>query len=117
MVQEDFGFDCKCPVCSGEVPNQDDIVRKMADITSNLSSKEEEDMTLLDWTREANGLEAIVDLDKSMYMGSPEGKMARLLSFLFTAVKARNPALIGKAMNGIKELAENLGLEALKRGC
>ena len=116
MVQEDFGFDCKCPVCSGEVPNQDDIVRKMADIVSNLSSKEEDDMTLLDWTREANGLEAIVDLDKSMYMGSPEGKMARLLSFLFTAVKARNPALIEKAMNEIKELAENLGLEALKRG-
>ena len=46
MVQEDFGFDCKCPVCSGEVPNQDDIVRKMVDIVSILSSKEEDDMTL-----------------------------------------------------------------------
>ena len=21
-IQEDFGFDCKCPVCSGEVPTR-----------------------------------------------------------------------------------------------
>ena len=115
-LQEDFGFDCKCPVCSGEVPNQDDIMRKMWDIiiSNGVQTKEEHEMTLSDWTREAKAFEAIVELAKPVYVGRPEGKMAKLLFFLRAAANARKPDLFGKAVNGIRELAEKTGLEAFK---
>ena len=46
-IQEDFGFDCKCPVCSGEVPNQDDTMRKIVDVLNSkrIRSKNEKDVT------------------------------------------------------------------------
>ena len=116
-IQEDFGFDCKCPVCSGELPNQDDIIREMADIliSSGTGSEDEEEMTLSDWRRMAIGDGEVVDLSKSLYMGGPDLKMSILSDFRNTAFKARNPALVEKAVNGMKELAEKTGLEAYKR--
>jgi len=115
-IKEDFGFDCKCPVCAGEVPNQDDIMEKVADIiiSKRIRCKEEDEMTLLDWTREALGFEEIVELTKPVYIGRPEGKMAKLLFLLKAAANARKPALLRKAVDGIKELAEKTGLEVFK---
>ena len=50
-IQEDFGFDCKCSVCSGEVPDQDDIMNKIFYIgdSNGFYSQNEDEMTLLDW--------------------------------------------------------------------
>ena len=112
----DFGFDCKCPVCSGEVPNQDGIMGKMADIvvSNRIRSKDDDEMSLSDWTREASAFEALVDLDKSLYMGRPERKMANLIYFLKTAAYARRPALVVKAVDEIKELAEKTGLDVFR---
>ena len=115
-IQEEFGFDCKCTVCLGEVPNQDDIMRKMLDIlnSNRESRKDEDEMNLSDWTKEAIAYEPIIELAKAVYMGRPEGKMANLLLFLQYASKARNVGLLEKAVNGIKELAEKTGLEVFK---
>ena len=115
-IQEDFGFDCKCLVCSGEVPNQDDIMRKMWDVlnSNRERNKYDNEMTPSDWTREAIAYEPIVELAKTVYMGRPEGKMASLLLFLQYAAKARNVGLLEKAVDGIKELAEKTGLEVFK---
>ena len=117
IIQEEFGFDCKCPELSGEVPNQDDIARKITDIliSSYKRSKESDEMTLSDWTRRAISYGAIVELAKPVYMGRPEGKMVELMIFLRAAAKARKPALIEKAVDRIKELAEKTGLEVFKK--
>ena len=62
-IHEDCGFDCKCLVCSRELPNQDDIMRKMLDIliSKRIRSKDEDErqLTLLDWTKETIAFEAI----------------------------------------------------------
>ena len=116
-IQENFGFDCKCSVCSGEVPNQDNIMRKIWEImvTKRIRCKEVYEMTLTDWTREALGFEEIVELTKPVYLGRPEGKMAKLLFLLKAAANARKRALFENALDGIKELAEKTGLEVFKR--
>ena len=116
-IHEDFGFDCKCPVCSGEIPNQDDIMRRMADIFSSsaLGSKDEDEMTLSDWTREAIALGAIVELAKTLYMGGPD--LLLLLLFFAAAEAAEKPALMEKAFDEINELAEKTGLKVFQAVC
>ena len=115
-IHEDYGFDCKCPVCSGELPNQDDIMEVMFDIffSSGISSKDEDERTLSDWKREAIGYGAMIELSKSLYMGRPDLKMKDLQLFRKAASKARKPALMEKALDGVRELAEKTGLEAFK---
>ena len=116
MIKEDYGFDCKCPVCSGEVPNQEDILRKIADIVISygLLTIDENEMTFSDWTREVIPYEAIVELDKIVYIGSPEAKMAKLVRFFKSAAGARRSDLLRKAVDAIKEFAEKTGLDVFK---
>jgi len=114
-IQEDFGFDCKCPVCCGEVPIQDDIMRKIKDIINSYRDrggfKNTAKMTLLDWRREAITFGAIAELAKTVYMGRPEAKMATLIVFWRAATESGNLDLVQKAVDGIKELAEKTRLE------
>ena len=115
-IHEEFGIDCKCPVCSGEVANQDDIMRTMTDIiiSSGMGRKHEDDKTLTDWTREAISNGALVELVKPVYMGRPDMKTAILLSLWKSASAAEKPALVEKSLDEFKELAEKTGLEAFK---
>jgi len=116
-IQDDFGFDCKCPVCSGGVPNQDDIMMKIRVVifSNRLTSKDKDEMTLLDWTREAIAFGAIVELAKPVYMERPEVKMNSLLLLAEAARESGKQALHDKAVDGMKELAEKTGLEVFKQ--
>ena len=116
-IQEDFGFDCKCPVCSGEVPNQDDIMLETCDIVSSYDGedKRDDEMTRLDWTRQALTYKVIVELAKPVYMGREEAKMNNFWILWRAATESRNPALLQKAFDGMKELAEKTGLEIFKK--
>ena len=115
-IREDYGFDCKCPVCSGELPNQFDIMRKMADIivANDIGSRDKDKMTLSDWTREAIAFGAIVELAKPVYMERPEVKMNSLLLLAEAARESGKQALRDKALDGMKELAEKTRLEVFK---
>ena len=77
-------------------------------------SKDEDEMTISDWMRRAIGWGAIVELAKPVYMGRPFMKMNNLLLFFRAGAKASNSALMEKAADGVKELAEETGLEAFK---
>ena len=116
MIHEGYGFDCKCPVCSGEVPNQDDILRKIADIHYSIQERieGEDEKTLLDLKREAIAYGAIVELYKPVYMGRLEEKIATLFALRKAALKSGNLDLVQKAVDGIKGLAEKTGLEGFK---
>ena len=110
-IQDDFGFDCKCSVCSGEVPNQDDIMEKISVILrSSRINKNGDEINLSDWTRRAIGYGAIVELFGPVYMGRPEWKMTWLFCFLYAAANARKPVFMN-----IKELVEKTGLEVFKK--
>jgi len=114
-ILEDFGFDCKCLVCSGELPNQDDIMRKILDILisnrKRAKDEDEDEMTLSDWTKEAISFGAIVELSKPVYMGRVEAKMMDLWLLSRAAFKARKPALYKKTFIEINELAEKTRLK------
>ena len=113
-IQEDFGFDCKCSVCSGEVPSQDDIMSKMIDIVRSSESfrnrKKGDEMTFLDWMSQASALNEIVELGKQIYMGREEAKMRTLWLLAGAAIACNNSALFKKALEGAEELAEKTGL-------
>ena len=115
-IQEDFGFDCKCPVCSGDVPNQDDIMKKMQDIitSSGIGSKDMDNMTISEWTRVAIASGAVVELFRPVYMGRPDMKLSILKLFRLAAAASRKSALVVRAVDGIKDLAEKTGLEVFK---
>ena len=82
--------------------------------SSGIGSKDKDEMTLSDWTREAICWGAIVELAKPLYMGRLDLKMSILINIRKAASKARKPALVEKAVDGMKELAEKTGLEAFK---
>ena len=115
-IKEDYGFDCKCPVCSGDLCNQEAILRKIADIviSNRLLTKNEYEMTLSEWTREAIAFEVIVELDKIVYMGGPERRMAKLVRLFKAAAGARRMALLWKVVDEIEEFAEKTGLDVFK---
>jgi len=115
MVHANYGFYCKCPVCSGEVPNQDDIMEKIADIHYSIQEKTKDEMTPLDWKRKAIAYGAIVELYKPVYMGRLEEKIAALMVLRKAAKESGNLDLVQKAVDGIKELAEKTGLEGFKK--
>ena len=115
MIQEDFGFDCKCSVCSGEVPHQDDVMFKIFDIVRLNESirKNGDEMTFLDWKSQANAFNEIVELAKRVYIGREEAKMKTLWLLARASIECNNSALFEKALDGAEELAEKTGLKVI----
>ena len=69
-VQKDFGFDCRCDVCLGKVPHQDELMMKIkltlfthGQDCAFTMKKQDEDKTLQDWKREAIVFGVMSDLD------------------------------------------------------
>ena len=46
-IKKFYGFDCKCPVCSGKVPCQEKILKKMIELHNKL------DPSSTDWKKDA----------------------------------------------------------------
>ena len=128
-LQTLFGFDCKCPVCSGAVPNQDGIISEInrlvelpspsgfvkpisfLDPTSTLSIYSRRKRS--DWRAEARKHERAAGLIKELYIGHVQDKFSVLTRFVTTAQLARDPGLLKKALELGKEWTESLGLETL----
>ena len=81
------GLDCKCKVCTGERPNQDDIkeelrmLMKPPMVTNTLRQKNLYRMTIADWKRKVLDSEKAVELLEELYYGSTFGKAANIISF------------------------------------
>ena len=119
-IQEDFGFDCKCSVCSGEFPNQDDIMFMIIDIVRSNESirklyggESTDEMTFLDWKSQATAFNEINELAKQVYMGREEAKMRTLWLMARAAINCNRPDLFEKAIDGAEELAQKTGLKAI----
>ena len=73
LIRKNYGFVCRCVVCSGQVPNQADIVEKICEIVKNnrdvvlKMTSEEMEMTSRDWKRVAIVFGVISDLAKPLY--------------------------------------------------
>jgi len=119
ILLERFGFSCKCKVCSGEVPHQDDLKRKMLEILepifqSTSSLKEPHQMKQADWRRKAFNLEKIVEINQEMYIGSSGAKIKFCKSLAGMAQLAREKDLLKKAMDIFKKMVEDLEFEQMR---
>ena len=116
LIKEDFGFDCRCVVCLGQVPNQDDIMERIRDIVTrdDFYGLKDEEKTLRDWKREAIVNAMIFDLSKPLQIGREIQKMKYLGILYKAAVNCGNSILMRKAEDEMKELADKTGLELMK---
>ena len=116
-IRKEFGFDCRCLVCLGQIPNQDHLVMRMQLETFNMkdvSPKKNEEKTLQDWKKEAIVAAIMSDLAKHLYMGRETEKMKYFFMLFRGAMKSRDSALMKKALDDMKELADKLGFESMK---
>ena len=116
LIKEDFGFDCRCVVCLGQVPNQDNIMERIRDIVTrdDFYGLKDEEKTLRDWKREAIVNAMIFDLSKPLQIGREIQKMKYLGILYKAAVNCGNSILMRKAEDEMKELADKTGLELMK---
>ena len=118
MIRKNFGFVCRCVVCSGQVPNQADIVEKICEIVKNnrdvVPKMTSEEMTSIDWKRVAIVFGIISDLAKPFYMGREAEKMKYLFVLHKAATNSGDSIFMKKALDDMRELADKTGLEMMK---
>ena len=108
VIKADFAFDCKCPVCLGQVPGQEKIVKKLIDLHKKLGP------TPSDWKREAGLWSRIVDLTMELNIGDPREKTKALRSLAAFSHLARDKVLVKKAMDKWREFAKEIKVEAIQ---
>ena len=92
-IREVFSFDCKCGVCSGSIPDQDEIISEI----NRLMAKKNVMMT------EASKLERVVDLSRQLYIGHIKERFIFLVLFVIASQMARDPIRLEKARELLKE--------------
>lgn len=91
--KKETGFDCKCHVCSGQVPLKDKTLKKLTEAHKKLSP------TPSDWKREAGLWSRIVDLLMELNVSDPIDRIRALHSLVRFAHLARDKNLQSKAMD------------------
>ena len=103
------GFDCKCPMCLGEVSCQEKVLKKLISLHNKL------DPTPTDWKRDAGILNKIVDLNMELLIGGPFEKTTTLDDLARSAHLARDKDLVRKAMDKWRQFADETKLEYVRR--
>ena len=110
LFKKKLEFDCKCPACLGQVPSQEKTLKKLIDVHNKLNP------TRSDWKREAGLLSRVVDLTLELKIGHPLEKISALDNLVGFAHLARDKDLVKKAMDMLKQFAEDYNLDAIQ-GC
>ena len=116
-IMEELTFDCACPVCSGQVADQDEIMKRLTELHIQLNplSPDEIDIGFEKW--EARIQDKIVDLTMELYIGRIEDKLAALDATVRTAQLARDQNLVKKAMDIWKKLAADTNMTDVQKTC
>ena len=107
-LKKHMGFDCKCPVCLGQVPLQEKTLKKLIELHSKLNS------TTSDWKREAGLWSRIVDLTMELHIGDPREKIWALEALVRFSHLARDKDLVKKAMDMMKHFAEETKIKGMQ---
>ena len=109
--KKDFEFDCKCPVCSGQVPFQEKTLKKLIKL-----EKKETNLKHINWKKEALIGAEIVKLTMELKIGGLSEKvLLGLAPLAVTAHLARDKDLLKKTMNKWKQLNKETKLDFLQR--
>ena len=107
-----FGFDCRCGVCTGEVPDQEEILMRLDDVNPMGDPFRK---TQSAWQRDASKLAVVADLAQKLYIGQPEFKFAVFFQLFIHSQFARDTVLMAKSFDMMKGLVEKTELNALKK--
>ena len=117
FIKKTLCFDCKCCVCSGNVPGQEDILRELIDLFTWIDLLMEKlpphpiayrRQELLDLVY---AIVKFVDLSLRLYVGSIEDKTRALGMLANFANRIQDEELLGKAKYHLKKLAEETKLK------
>ena len=113
-IKKMFKFYCKCAVCSGNVPEQEDVIKELLKLQKVLykSRKKPSNLAL-----EVKTLNKIVGLNLRLYIGSGEDKIWSMQGLGLAAERAGNKDLMKKASDGLKKLTEDWKIDRLVRWC
>jgi len=105
-----FLFDCKCCVCTGDMPDQEDITKELLELHDRLdqgtATQSEEILSIFD---------KIVDLNLRLYIGSLSDKIHALLMMAKIAYKIKDAGRLKKAMKHFKKIAEDTKLKSFMK--
>ena len=103
------GFDCKCPVCLGQVSCQEKILKKLIELHNKL------DPSSTNWKREADTRNKIVYWTMDLNIGGHGEKWNALFELAEFAHLARDKNLVTKAMDKMRQIAEDTKLEDVRK--
>lgn len=116
-IKKNFDFDCKCCVCSGEVPGQEDIIKELLELHGTLDDEAGQVLTPdrtpqikknpSEWVKDLQNIDKIVDLNLKLFIGSVYDKQWSLELLMKAAAMAGDLDLKRKAMKGCKKLSED----------
>ena len=103
-IKDRFGFDCKCGVCTGDLPDQEDIIKELLELHGKLDPKTaaQEGMSVF-----VRIIDRFADLSLRLYIGSLEDKMHPLTLMANLAYTIKDAHRLEKAMKQIKKIAED----------
>ena len=100
VIKDQFGFDCKCCVCTGVVPDQEDIIKELLELHSV------DNLTIILQT-----FDQIVDLNFRLYIGSLHDKLWVLEMMFKIACLEQDEDRLEKAKKQLKKIAEETKLK------
>ena len=106
VIKDQFGFDCKCCVCSGVVPDQEDIIKELLELHETLQLHSEGNMSIFLQT-----IDKIVDLNLRLYIGSLDDTLWVLEIMLRNAYLIQDEDRLEKAKKQFKKIAEETNLK------
>ena len=118
VLKKHFRFDCKCCVCSGNVPEQEDIIKELLELHRrfdlNQTRKRKEAPF---WAKQVKIADQIVDLTLKLYIGNIEDKVCSLKLLLATAGDAQDEVHFEKALDGLRKIAKDTGIRSVVKFC
>ena len=108
--KNEYGFDCKCDVCSGKVSAQEDTMKSLLELCDSLVPLAQS-KSGWHWPQLASIRSKIVDLTLQLHIGKMDDKIGALDWLAKNAQLARDEKLLKKAMATWKQMAEDVKLE------
>ena len=109
-ILQELSFDCACSVCSGQVADQEKIMKRLAELHLQLNPVFPTEIIIGFEKWEARIQDKIVDLTMQLYIGKLDDKIRALDVMVRTAHLARDQNLVRKAMDTWKQLAVETNL-------
>ena len=106
-IKKHFWFDCKCPVCLGQVSCQEKILKKRIELLNKLDPALN---ILTNWKREAGIRNKILDLTMVLLIGGIKEKIVASVALAGSAHLARDKDLVKKAMDKLRQVVDETKL-------